>query len=290
MKAAVLLQKIKEEFPDVKWKHYKLLTHGWDHIVIVLDDRVVFRAPKDVPNSLLSELPDEVRLLHYLNSKVEVGIPEYIYVSKDKSFAGYKMLNGQELKPSQFNLFPTRVKEKFAEQMSDFLTALHTFQKSSLAKYNIRMENPQKNYSEFVCKTKKLVFPKMNIKEIQIIKKYFKELKTALNSNYSNTLIHNDLTWEHILWDNKKKQANIIDFSDRAFGDPAFDFAGLWEYGSKFINRVYELYQGKKDNTLLHRSLLYYKRIPFFIMNGALEGHSGKFRDGYLMFKKLYIN
>jgi aminoglycoside phosphotransferase (APT) family kinase protein len=42
------------------------------------------------------------------------------------------------------------------------------------------------------------------------------------------------LTGEHILWDAKNKQINIIDFSDRAFGDPASDFTGSLEYSLNF--------------------------------------------------------
>lgn len=174
MKAELFLQKIRNEFPEVKWKHHRFLTHGWDHIVIVLDDKMIFRAPKDVPKDLQSELYDE--------------------------------------------------------------------------------------------------------------------LKSALGYKFERVLLHNDLTWEHILWDKKKQKVNIIDFSDRSYGDPASDFAGLWEFGSKLTKRVYELYRGKKDDTLLYRSRLYFKRIPLFVMKDALDGYPCTFKEGYEMFKERYYN
>jgi len=113
-------------------------------------------------------------------------------------------------------------------------------------------------------------------------------LKTALGHKFKRVLLHNDLTWEHILWDKKKQKVNIIDFSDRSYGDPASDFAGLWEFGSKLTNRVYKLYRGKKDDTLLYRSQLYFKRIPLFIMKDALDGYPCTFKEGYEMFRKRF--
>lgn len=101
-------------------------------------------------------------------------------------------------------------------------------------------------------------------------------------------MIHNDLTSEHILWDSKNKQINIIDFGDRAFGDPASDFAGLMEYGHDFAKRVFGLYKGKKDGQMLRRSFLFFKSIPLYIMKDALEGYPCTFRKGYKMFKKRF--
>lgn len=286
--AGMSLFRIKEEFPKIKWKKHRYLTHGWDHVIIILDDKVVFRTPKSVPKDLQDEFFDEIKLLNYLKKKVRVGIPEYVYISKDKSIAGYKLLAGRELKPSEFKRLSNSGKETIAKQLAGFITALHVTPKSSIKNYNVRIENDQKRYGELVQNIKKFLFPRLSKKDIQIIEQYFNELKAALSHKYPNVLIHNDLTWEHILWDKKKRQINIIDFSDRAFGDPAADFAGLLEYGQKFTERVFALYKGRKDEHLLERSQLYFKRIPLSVMKGSLEGYPCTFKDGYAMFKKRF--
>lgn len=222
-----------------------------------------------------------------MNKRVKIGIPEYNFVSKDRSIAGYEMLNGQELKSSQYKRFTSSEKEIFAEQMAEFLTNLHSTPNSAISKFNVRIDNPSKDYKELVNNTEKFLFPRLNKKEVLVIQNYLDELKIALDqNNYSNVLTHSDLTWEHILWD--KNKVNIIDFSDHTFGDPASDFAGLWEYGQKLVNRVYELYKGKKDDQLLHRSKLYFKRIPLFIMKYALDGYPCTFKEGYDMFRNRY--
>ena len=285
MKAEFFLEQIKNEFSQVKWEKYRILSHGWDHVVIIFDEKLIFRFPKD--KDYKEELRNEIQLLKFLKKRVKVGIPEYTFVSKSKSLAGYEMLNGRELKLSHYKRFTRSDKEKFAKQIAGFLTDLHSTPNSAISKFNINVDNPSKDYKELANNTKNFLFPRFNKKEILVAEKYLDELKIALDqSNYSNVLIHNDLTWEHILWD--KNKVNIIDFSDRTFGDPASDFAGLWEYGQKFVRRVYEFYQGKKDDQLLHRSQLYLKRIPLFIMKDALDGYPCTFKEGYEMFRKRY--
>ncbi len=283
-----LLNKINGEFPLLNEKYYDYIDCGFDHDIIILNKEIVFRFPKEVPKDLQSGLYDEIQLLSYLKKKIKVGIPEYTHISKDRSFAGYKMLKGKELKPLIFRRFTTSTKERFAKQLADFLTKLHSSPKSVINRFNVRISDPNKNHQKLVYNTKKFLFPRFNKREIKVIEAFFDELNTAINNISLNVLVHNDLTWEHIIWDRKKKQVNIIDFSDRSFGDPAIDFAGLWEFGNKLTNRVYALYHGKKDKKLLYRSQLYFKIIPLLVMKDALDGFPCTFKEGHKMLKQRF--
>jgi aminoglycoside 2''-phosphotransferase len=271
MKAEFFLQKIKNDFPEIKWKKHRVLTHGWDHVIIVLDEKIIFRFPKD--KAYKDEFENEIQLLHYLKKRVRVGIPEYNYISKDKSIAGYDMVSGRELTSSRFRKLSASEKDTTAKQLAEFISTLHAIPKSIITKYNVHTENQEKLYKELVRDVKKLLFPRLRKKDIQRIEEYFTELKDALGHNYSNALIHNDLAPDHILWDSKNKQINIIDFSDRAFGDPAIDFSGLFEYGTEFTEKVFGLY---------------FKRIPLSIMKNSMQGRPVSFEQGYSKFKKLF--
>jgi aminoglycoside phosphotransferase (APT) family kinase protein len=286
MKAELSLQKIKNDFPQIKWKKHRILTHGWDHVIIVLDEKIIFRFPKD--KKYKDEFQNEIQLLHYLKKKIKVGMPEYKYISKDKSIAGYDMVRGRELTASRFRKLTASEKDTVAKQLAEFISALHATPKSIMLKYNVGNENQEKIYKELVRNAKKLLFPRLRKKDVQLIEDYFNELKDALGHNYSNALVHNDLTGEHIFWDDKSKQINIIDFSDRAFGDPAIDFSGLLEYGKKFAEKVLKLYSGKKDSQLMRRSQLYFKRVPLSIMIDSMIGYPCTFEQGYNMFKKRF--
>ncbi len=284
MKLDFFLRRIREEFPEIEWKNYRYLTRGWDHVVVILDSKTVFRAPKDSPYK--NELQNEIQLLRYLKEKVKVGIPEYSYVSRDGSFAGYNMLKGRELTPSSFRRMNASEKEIVAEQLAQFVTTLHSTPKSAIKKFHVKSDNQQKLYKELVRDTKKILFPLLHKLEVQLIEQYFVELKKALNHKFPSALVHNDLASEHILWDAKNKQINIIDFSDRSFGDPASDFTGFFEYGLKFAKRVFDSYGGKKDDQMFSRSQLYFKGIPLHLMKDSLLGFPCTFKQGYTMFLK----
>ena len=88
----------------------------------------------------------------------------------------------------------------------------------------------------------------------------------------------------------KKSISGIIDFSDRREDDPAIDFCELWGYGREFVLEVYKHYKGPKDKDFLKRSIMYYKRIPFWEMISSREGGRGKFKKGLEMFKWRFIH
>jgi aminoglycoside phosphotransferase (APT) family kinase protein len=286
VKEECFLQRIKEEFPEIEWKTHRYLTQGWDHVVIILDETLVFRAPKD--SSYRRELKNEIQLLQYLKKKVTVDIPNYIYVSRDKSFAGYNLVKGQELTASRFQQLSASEKERAASQLAEFITALHATPESILKECHVKTEDQEEMYEELVRDTRALLYSRLSEKYIQSIEEYFEELDTALSHDHPKALVHSDLIREHILWDAQRKQINIIDFSDRSFGDPAIDFTGLREYGPEFTAHVFELYKGKKDEKMLYRSELYFKRIPLYIMKDALLGYPCTFEEGYEALKRRF--
>jgi aminoglycoside phosphotransferase (APT) family kinase protein len=198
------------------------------------------------------------------------------------------MLDGKELKPAQFKRLSAVDKEKIAKQLASFITSLHATPGPIIRKFKVQPTNVKKNYNALVRNARKLVFPKLKKNEIKAVEIFFDELKIVLKQEYSNTLIHTDLKWEHLLWNNKKKRLNIIDFSDREFGDPAIDFTSLWIYGNKFTHRVYELYNGKKDKEFLYRSQLYFKKIPILVMQGVVEGYPLALKKAHNMFKQRF--
>ncbi len=58
------LKKIKRYFPEIKFKNSKLIEKGWDHDVIVLDNKYIFRFPKK--EKYQERLKSEMKFLKYL--------------------------------------------------------------------------------------------------------------------------------------------------------------------------------------------------------------------------------
>ena len=283
MDEGLFLRRIREEFPEVRWTSHRYLTHGWDHVVLILDEALVFRAPKT--QAYRDALANEARLLRSLQPRVEVGIPDYVYESADGSFAGYPLLPGRELDVARFGRLSEAERERIAEQLATFLTALHETRKSVARECGVSEQDPQKDHEDLVRDVETLVLPRLAPHEVEVVRAFLTESATEVNPTGPTALVHGDLDGQHILWDAAKEQVNIIDFSDRSIGDPALDFDGLMGYGRDFAGHVLERYRGRKDEGLLRRARLYFRRGSLETMADALQGYPCTFEEGYAEFR-----
>ncbi len=60
-------------------------------------------------------------------------------------------------------------------------------------------------------------------------------------------------------------------------GDPAVDFAEIFEYGKEFVEEVYSLYAGTKDATFLERAWQYQRWIGVNMMTDYFESQKTPF-------------
>lgn len=283
-----LLGKIKDEFPELRWKNAEYNIQGWDHYVVILDNKYVFRFPKT--KWYIKNLRNEVSLLQYLKKKVSIPIPNYDYIAKDKGFAGYKIIKGEQLRRKIFKILSNETKNAIAKQMAIFLSSLHKTPLNFAHQHNVHKANTLKMYKELVRNTNKYIFPRISKRNQSLIKNYLKELKNYLKFP-NKVLTHGDLYTHHILLSKSKKYiSGIIDFGDAKIYDPAVDFTELWLYGKKFVLDVYKQYKGPKDKNFLKRSMMYYKRVPLSVMISRLQGMGGNFKLARQMFKDIFLN
>lgn len=282
MEEGPFLRRIQAEFPDLRWTSHRYLTHGWDHTVVLLDEAIVFRAPKAQPYR--DALADEVRLLRCLQPRVDVGIPNYTYRSADGSFAGYPLLPGRELDVDSFRELSESQQGRIADQLAAFLTAVHEIPKSIARELGVAEPDPREDFDDLRRDTETLVLPRLAPHEAAVVRAFLTEMAAESRAVHPATLLHGDLSGEHVLWDAEGQQINVIDFSDRSIGDPALDFAYLHAYGSEFIDQVLERYRGPKDEGTRRRARLYFRRGALEAMAHSLQGYPCTFEEGYAEF------
>lgn len=285
------LEKIKAHFPAVPLENAKLITKGWDHDVVLLDEKFIFRFPKR--NEYNNRLRSEIKLLRYLAPQMAIPVPDYIYTPDDLSFGGYKMLPGIEMTLEVFNKFSNEQKEAVAEQLGAFLSVLHATPIEAVKGFGFEEgENGyywSKQYAERILKSvREKVFPKLTQEEIAWIEYQFAQYLSC-SFDFDISVIHSDLSDDHIFVDpGRGVITGVIDFSDTEFADPALDFAGMWYYGDSFTRQVFNHYTRKTDMDFLKRS-----KFPVLV-NAArhmLELESGKsrpttFEDEYAELKE----
>lgn len=280
------IARIKKENPELKWQKANVITKGWDFVVVILDNKITFRFPRKQKDKL--SLKREIQLLQYLNKQTRAAVPDYKYIARNKSFAGYPFVRGKELKKWRYNNLTIKQKNILAEQIALFLSSLHKTPLSIMKASSIRQSDPHESFKHLVKVVTKHVFPKLTRKEINLIKNYFLILNQSADDNFRPVIVHGDFGSDHVLWDANKNNIGVIDFADLHIGDPAKDFSRLYNFGPKFVNNVYQRYQGPKDQTFLQRAHLNFKAIALRVMVGGLTGAPISYQAGYKIFKQRF--
>ncbi len=264
--------KIASEFPDLKYNSAKLVTHGWDNNIIILDDAFVFRFPRN--DEYVNKFKTEVKLIKYLQDKVSIAIPNYKYLSKDNSFGGYPLIAGDVLKPELLESQPDNVKEKIAVDLADFLTKIHQTPKGVIDEMSTpngawNYDHVKKLYAEI----KETLYPILSEDEINWLDVQFQNY-FSLKGEVKMSLIHSDLNNGNILFNVKAcRLSGILDFADAEYNDSALDFSPLLDYGEDFMRSVINHYKGFKDEDLMQRAK--FRRLVGMVEN-MLEITKGK--------------
>lgn len=247
-----LIKKLRKEFPQVKFKTAELVTQGWDHDVLVLDGKFIFRFAKE--KLYKNSFAREVKFLKAFSKISNLKVPNYTYFSKDKSFGGYEMIHGQPLSQRVYKGLSPAKKQKFIGEIAKFLTILHKIPLRQAAaygfkKYNAWTENQKWFKTEFEPKVYKKLSPKQRAFIKNFTSTFYKSSQTI-----QPVLGHFDLSHDHILVNKAEDIAGIIDFGDVNLSDPAREFNGFFDFDKKLAAAVYKFYRGPKDPGFLKRA------------------------------------
>lgn len=256
----ILLGRIKKHFPELDWGKYTFIDVGWDHEVIQLDDKYIFRFPNSPEYQ--SVLRDEIRLLSYLSDHTATLIPDYTYVPQDFSFGGYLMLQGESVSSELFGSMPKKSQNMLAGEIANFLSDLHSVQVDDLAEFNVGFETEFAGYTDVDAEADEYLKPNLSVADYRPIADMLIDIEVVKQFAQPSCLIHGDMAPKHIIWDAETKSVGLIDFSDRSISDPAYDFAELYTYGEPFVDNVYALYKSPhKNDKFLRRAKAYMKAI-----------------------------
>jgi aminoglycoside phosphotransferase (APT) family kinase protein len=170
---------------------------------------------------------------------VRANIPNYLYVAKNNSFAGYPIVPGDILTKKDFDKLSKIDELDFSKQLASLLSSLHTVGKRAIDLDAVVTSYMPHEQSE----VKKLAVIYLSVilspKDCKIVREILSAVDEVLARLTPAVFIHGDIYSNHILWDSHNKKLGLIDFSDMTIADPAIDFAELYEYGRAFVARVF---------------------------------------------------
>jgi aminoglycoside 2''-phosphotransferase len=266
-----LIKLVYEEFPDFQFAAVELVRKGWDHDVLILNEKYVFRFAKDGLDK--SSFQREMRFLADLGNISNLPAPRYRWISKNGNFGGYEIVQGKALLPEAYEKFSDEKKLKFNNEIARFLTLLHGIPLEKAEGYGFapftswegEMRERQRWYrSQF----KQLIAPKLSAEQLNFIEKFARDF---YYSDYAirPVLAHYDLSHDHIIVQ-AQDISGIIDFGDLRIGDPAQEFAGLFDYSKILPSQIYEKYDGPKDSQFMRRARQHYIHRWVYLHQDAL--------------------
>jgi aminoglycoside 2''-phosphotransferase len=257
---AGLVGRIRTEVPELRFADAVLNDLGEDHAVVVLDDLWVFRFPRTAAAAACGVT--ERRLLAALNPVSPVATPRHEHVSQAGDFAGYRLIAGVELTEAVFAALSRGNQEAVLDEIGRFLGVLHALPPELVTRPGSTPIEDAAWFAERYGERRQRLAEALGPALLAAVDRFYQAFPAAVATNRA-AVIHRDFSEDHVLLNpHSQRLAGVIDFTDAALGDPAFDFAFLWSYGSGAPARTLQSYgSGAETAGFLTRSLWWFVRF-----------------------------
>ncbi len=284
-----LLKRLAAEFPELSWRSYEYIDRGWDHEVLILDGRLVFRFPND--DFYLRRLSAEVEILGRIGSLSAVRVPQYSYLAANAGFAGYPLVPGATLTKQHFDSLSVDDRAEIARQLAALISLMHTLSEDDVGGEvgSIAASDLDETHAQIKSQARARLPSVLSAADMTVVREIIADSDLLLAEPFSPVLIHGDIYSEHLLWDGRERQLGVIDFSDMNLGDAAFDFAELYEYGDDFVKEVYRHYGGQKDDRFLERARRYLRWVSIYMMTDHFVDRKTSFEVARMTFDRVKL-
>ncbi|MBI9049770.1 MAG: aminoglycoside phosphotransferase family protein [Anaerolineaceae bacterium] len=257
---------IVKDHPQFTDATFQLNEEGWDNLVLIANEEVVFRVPRNKVSR--EQLLVEHCFLPEIAKISPLPVPEVQYLSQQNGlYAGYQMISGVPFERHILETCNTAQRKQSAVCLGRFLSCLHQFsyEEHENGLYTIRRQNRQAwldLQAEVLRKAGKML-NESDRNEIEVLFDFI--LNDIDFDSLPKCLIHGDFSSDHILFDERQMCiSGVIDFGDIMLGDPAYDISGiLLCYGREFLDQVLMYYEPLLDaDFMLRVEKFYVPKVP----------------------------
>jgi aminoglycoside phosphotransferase (APT) family kinase protein len=219
---------VRTQFPEIRADRLDLLGIGWDNTAYLVDGMYVFRFPRrEIAVPLLRT---ESGALRHLAKHLPVTVPNPRFFAEPTAdyqwpFAGYELLPGETACRANLSVDE---RMQLVEPLARFLKALHAVAPEDARRWGLRDDplqkcDPEKRLPQLQERIEQIA----RLKLYQNIEKLFTILKdcSALRAPPATTTVHGDLYARHLLIDEQRCFAGVIDWGDVHIGSPATDLS-----------------------------------------------------------------
>ncbi len=280
---AALLRRVHGAFPDLHWSVSRYIDDGWDHEVVVLDERLVFRFPNHPYYDRMLAVED--RVLAHLADRVSAAVPRISHRAPDGSFTGYPLLGGWPLDGEGFGRLEPADRAAMASSLGDLISAVHALPAPLRALVPVGDRAGDAAEVEEVARDR---LPGMLTRaEFAQVERILDETRALTEVPVPLVPLHADLYEDHLLWDADSRRLAVLDFSDMETGDPAVDFAEIGALGDEFRRAVLDAYRGDTDPGLLDRARAWERWASVFLLTDHVLVGKTSFAVARTMFDRV---
>lgn len=259
---SVLREAISREFPELAIESIQVNHEGWDNVVAIVNNAIVFRFPRNLDDEV--KLDREIRLLSIIR-EFPVKIPEYIYRSTGKTtLAGYPYIPGSRLDSAG------TLSHGLLAGMVSIIMRLMEIRPASLDVPGIPVYRPD----TWVEKQNKVVKDFEAMFHDYTDPRFFPEI-WGLFEKYVNGLPENSINLVHadmyrgnvIISPEKDRIVGVIDWEDSIFSDIALDIAALsMDFGNIGTAKLLASLNLNKHDPGIGGRVKFYQKIEFLYL------------------------
>jgi aminoglycoside 2''-phosphotransferase len=266
----------------------RLIGEGWNSIVYVVNDELVFRFPKR--DTCWIELRREIAFLEDVAEHLPVAVPRYLCVAPESlaaphGYAVYRHVPGDAL---DVRRLPDAERERATDTLAAFLRALHTFTPSPDVAALLPREDARTEAEEYRRVAEEAVVPDLSVAQANALREQFDEYSVGIEGHRQPVVLHADLSREHIRASGCTV-TGVIDFGDVNVGDPDYDFTYLYlDFGWEFVAATAHGY-GCRDLERLRVKLRYFALVDQIdtIAHGADVALPGQERSAWQRLREM---
>jgi aminoglycoside 2''-phosphotransferase len=237
---APYLDRIRAWQPDLPIHTARLNRDGLINDVVIIDESLVVRFPKDDYGR--RAMVQEGRVLDLARRHVAVRLPQFDHRGED--FVAYHFLPGEPLLHHVLLSQSAATQERLIGQLALFFRQLHAIPRDVADQHGIGASLAQRSregWLEFYATVEQDLFPLLMPDARVWARQHFAPvIDGSLSLDYEPALMHGDLAAYHILYDPAAGEiAGVLDFGTAGLGDPAVDYAiVIAEFGESILRRM----------------------------------------------------
>lgn len=265
--ASDLIDLIKGSFPSLGISKITINNRGWDNLVAIVNDAMVFRFPKSP--SAEKSMKREIKLIRKLTG-FPVSLPNYTHIpDSERFFAGYPIIPGVALNNS------STLGKGIMRDIKAILKYLRNLDISVARSAGIPIYDKYSWLKRHQGILHSFEQSLSGITEPSFFPELREELIDALSgiSGECFSLAHGDLYRGNVLISPRHDRiSGVIDWGDAFYGDYAFDIAAVTlDFSRRHSRELVREFSPESDETAMKRIFYYSKVEPLYLADNLMR-------------------